>query len=81
MQTNSPQCKVQLNVLKAFFMKQIQQLKLGDNDFAKRLEQSEMLLSRANGALAQYYKSSRDKTIGHGLGASYRLVVCPTHRK
>ena len=39
----------------------------GNVDFAKRLEQSEKLLSRVNGELAQYYKSTRDRTSGHGL--------------
>ncbi|PON64835.1 Kinesin-like protein [Parasponia andersonii] len=46
-------------------------LKSGDADFTKRLEQSEKLLSRVNGELAQYYKSSRDKNID-GIGTSYR---------
>ena len=57
-------------------MKQNQQLKFGDNnDFAKRLEQSEKLLSRVNGELAQYYNESlQDKTIGNSSGTSYRLV-------
>ncbi|XP_062108915.1 kinesin-like protein KIN-12C isoform X2 [Humulus lupulus] len=39
-------------------------LKSVDGDFSKRLEQSEKLLSRVNGELAQYYKS-------HGAGTSY----------
>lgn len=52
----------------------LKKLKLGDGDFTKRLEQSEKLLSRVNGELAQYYKSPRNTTSGHGMGTSYRLV-------
>ncbi|KAH7520915.1 hypothetical protein FEM48_Zijuj08G0196300 [Ziziphus jujuba var. spinosa] len=51
-------------------------LKLGDADFAKRLEQSEKLLSRVNGELCQYHKPSsshpHDKTVGHGLETNFR---------
>lgn len=58
-------------------MKQ-QKLKSGNADFTKRLEQSEKLLSRVNGELAQYYKFSRDNTLGHDMGTSYRLVDSST---
>ncbi|KAL5538433.1 hypothetical protein UlMin_042978 [Ulmus minor] len=39
----------------------------GHGDFAKRLEQSEKLLCRVNGELAQYYKSARNRTSRDGL--------------
>ncbi|KAH7520917.1 hypothetical protein FEM48_Zijuj08G0196500 [Ziziphus jujuba var. spinosa] len=51
-------------------------LKLGDADFAKRLEQSEKLLSRVNGELSQYHKPTsshpHDKIAGHGLETNFR---------
>lgn len=63
-------------MLKLLMIMQKSSLKLGDADFAKRLEQSEKLLSRVNGELCQYHKPSsshpHDKTVGHGLETNFR---------
>lgn len=51
-------------------------LKLGDTDFTKRLANSEKLLSRVNGELAQYRRYSvshpNDRAYGHGLETKNR---------